>query len=1183
MSSKIDTFLASSPDAILVFSAGGRLIGASAAAQREVKTSQLIIGQSTLGDFLRDGGDILNRVLDGEPTVPLDVTCRLSACTSARRAEIWRLDGGNAPAVALRLTITPPPATAPCLGETGAAASHFAQCNSCLLPDLSRLMTSAPGPEEALDEGMQLVARLYGWDFGALWRCDDADGSGSLADGFHGGAGCIRLHDRLAELGSWATLGIQADGPLWLRLDADAAEAAGPLGRLGQAAGYRTGFVLPLMHEEILLAVFVFFAEDDRPCDPALMQFSAVIAAQIAAGMRAKYIQRALATEEARSRAIVNSIPAPVLITRRDDAVVLYRNDQCDQLIGQDLPVGRDYRETVTYADPEDPSRLISMLDARGRTDAHKLDFKLADGRDLELEVTSSEIMYEGEPAYCTVAIDVSDVRTLERRLIRRNAELHRTQAKARIGAWEWHRGEEAARVSPETLRLLGLEERPPEVDVRTLLNQIAPADRERTLDALRLLYGWGRPVAIEIESLDQPARILHFSAEPRFEGSEVVSVFGFVQDITELAATRRDLENERRFLQVLLDNLEEGIVACDGEGHLRLLNRAARKLHGVDADADLAQTDWSTVYGLLDPATGDALETADVPLVKALRGETVRMQALLVRHPDGEIRHLLTNAQPIRSDTGEQLGAVATMRDMTERYDAEKAVEERRSEFGRIFNAARDGKILIDFDSVVQEANSAACAQHGCTRDEMIGLSCQNLFDDDSGDVCTKALAEVSAGQTLFLERSGRRMDGCSFPAEVNAAPIRLGGRDLALVTVRDISERKSLERQLVQAQRMEAVGQLTGGVAHDFNNLLQALTMNLEVLEEQLSEQNPVREAVGASLEIVERGSQLTQHMLAFARKQTLEPELRDVNELVEDLLPLIRQSLGDAIEVKTQLISEALRVHVDPVQFESMLINLALNARDAMPNGGRLDITTAEVEFDTGDLAAAEFEAREHMGLTPGRYVVLTACDTGTGMPAHVEDRIFEPFFSTKEVGRGSGLGLSMVFGFVRQSRGYINVYSEEGHGTAFKVYLPMAEKKEEATIMAMDAKQNQLPRGEERILVVDDDSIVRDSVSLRLISLGYAVETASNGPEALDVLGGNAQIDLVFSDVVMPGGMSGEELAEEVHRRQPAVKILLTSGFPGGPERDGKANVPTLAKPYRTRELAEVLRGILRDRD
>ena len=390
--------------------------------------------------------------------------------------------------------------------------------------------------------------------------------------------------------------------------------------------------------------------------------------------------------------------------------------------------------------------------------------------------------------------------------------------------------------------------------------------------------------------------------------------------------------------------------------------------------------------------------------------------------------------------------------------------------------------------------------------------------------------------------------------------APSSDGGVREIFGVIFDATDRKLLEEQLAQARKMEAVGQLTGGVAHDFNNLLTVVLGNIDMLARRAEDEARRTRRIEAIRQATERGRDLTRQLLAFSRRQHLSPVSLDVNGLIRDFAPLIGQAVGEAVTLEIDLADRPLCAHVDPTQLETALLNLAVNARDAMPNGGRLYLATRLETATDGP-----------------EQVLIDVRDTGVGMTAEVRERVFEPFFTTKEVGKGSGLGLSQVYGFVRQSDGEVRVESTPGEGTVFQLRLPASEAPAEPAQVVEVAPAAQ--GGSERILVVEDEPTVLALTLDMLAGLGYEVTTATNAAEALDIVRSDARIDLLFSDVVMPGGLSGLDLARAAREQRPGLPVLLTSGFMGEGAVLETAEFPLLDKPYETSVLAAKLRQIL----
>jgi len=429
---------------------------------------------------------------------------------------------------------------------------------------------------------------------------------------------------------------------------------------------------------------------------------------------------------------------------------------------------------------------------------------------------------------------------------------------------------------------------------------------------------------------------------------------------------------------------------------------------------------------------------------------------------------------------------------------------------------------------------------------------------------------AAITAGLLLQLPRLLAAPSRTQL-AQANAALAEeIQHRRKAEAMVKRFQEIEANEAQVRQAQKMEAIGQLTGGVAHDFNNILTVITGTIEILGEAVKDRPQLVQITDMISAAAARGADLTRHLLAFGRRQPLQPRNTDVNALVVDAARLLRPTLGEQIEIESMLAHDSAPALIDPSQLSTAILNLALNARDAMPDGGKLTLETRNVVLD-------ETYPGMTSELKPGDYVMIAVSDTGQGIPGGLLDKVFEPFFTTKEVGKGSGLGLSMVYGFVKQSNGHIKIYSEEAHGTTVKLYLPAASGVPDA--LAAEAGVPGGDHGDESILIVEDDALVREYVVTQISRFGYRTMAAGNAAEALALIDGPERFDLLFTDVIMPGGLNGRQLATEALKRRPELKVLYTSGYTENAiVHHGRldAGVLLLPKPYLSTDLARMIR-------
>jgi len=495
-------------------------------------------------------------------------------------------------------------------------------------------------------------------------------------------------------------------------------------------------------------------------------------------------------------------------------------------------------------------------------------------------------------------------------------------------------------------------------------------------------------------------------------------------------------------------------------------------------------------------------------------------------------------------------------------------------------FRSMAEAVLVIDGTGIVLLSNPAAEKmlryKPGMTVRQLRAQS--NVFQADG--LTPMQVDDMPSARAL----RGEEFDGLEFVAKPvrGAPPIHLvvSGRPLrddndaitgAALIYHDITASRETEHKLQQAQKLDAIGKLTGGVAHDFNNMLTVITGTTETLVDSLRAEPQLAKTAELIDRAAERCRELIQHLLAFARRQPLEPRTVDINGTVVDIAKLLRPTLGEQIEISSVLAPDVASVHIDPSQLANSLLNMAINARDAMPNGGKL-------LFETSNILLDDAYAAVNPDIAPGRYVLLAVSDTGTGMSQAVQDKVFEPFFTTKEVGKGSGLGMSMVYGFVKQSGGHIKIYSEQGHGTTIKLYLPPARGQVEVEAPAPEPVR----RGSEVILVVEDDQLVRNYVVTQLANLGYKTIAVPDARAALALVDKGEKFDLLFTDVIMPGGMNGRQLADEVRKRRPGIKVLYTSGYTENAiVHHGRLDegVLLLAKPYRKAQLASMLQQAL----
>ena len=570
-----------------------------------------------------------------------------------------------------------------------------------------------------------------------------------------------------------------------------------------------------------------------------------------------------------------------------------------------------------------------------------------------------------------------------------------------------------------------------------------------------------------------------------------------------------------------------------------------------------------------------------------------------VIERPNGTRVHFLSCPTPLHDPSGALVGAVNMLVDISERKEAEamqrrltETLEQRIAErtqemtaaFARLQASEQRFRLLVqgvtdyaifmlDPEGVVANWNLGASRIKGYAAEEIIGRHFSQFYTavDRHAGVPHRALE--TARRTGKYEAEGWRVrkDGTVFWANAVIDAIHDGaGRLIGFAKItRDLTERRATEEQLRQAQKMEAVGQLTGGVAHDFNNLLTAIVGNLEMLGTILPEDSSASRYASAALRAAGRGARLTEQLLAFSRRQEIRSQIVNVNDILRETMILCQRTLGEGIEIEQRLQPEIWTCDIDAAQLEAAILNLAANARDAMNRVGRLVIASKNVTLGEGG----------ETGLAAGDFVVVSVSDTGCGMSSDEAARAFEPFFTTKEVGKGTGLGLSQVYGFAQQAGGAARIDSKKGVGTTVDIYLP----RKDGPLAMQEVAADRLAGGASghTILVVEDDADIREMITTMLSDLGYRILVAETGPEALAILRHERSVDLLFTDVIMPAGMSGTDLARTASRLRPDLKILLTSGYAGiEPEAiAARADFPFIAKPYRALALGRKLKEIL----
>ena len=697
--------------------------------------------------------------------------------------------------------------------------------------------------------------------------------------------------------------------------------------------------------------------------------------------------------------------------------------------------------------------------------------------------------------------------------------------------------------------------------ELRSILGKVARGERIHHFETVRITRDGRRiDVSLSVSPVKSPS-------------GEIIGAAKIARDISDRRKAQADLVKEIEERRQIFETSLDLILVTDRQGHFLHVSPSAKDILGYDPDEMIGRNAVDFIH------PGDLHNTRN-EMRMARSGRAMRNFQCRYLHRDGRVVTLTWTgmwSEPVQKH-------FFSGRDMTEQKRAEEGLQDSERMARGIIDTALDAFVQMDDMGVVVEWNPQAEAIFGWTRADAIGKRLADLIVPD------RYRTRHSEGLTRFLHTGegavlGRRFeiealrrDGKEIKIELSVTALRRRGGYMFNAFVRDLTDKLAADEHLRQAQKMETIGQLTGGIAHDFNNILTVITGTIEILEDGVAG-DPDLVAIARMIdEAALRGAELTQRLLAFARRQPLQPRTTDVNTLIVDAAKLLRPTLGEHVEIESAFENDSWPALVDPSQLTTALLNLALNARDAMPDGGKLVLETGNVHLD-------DSYARVHDEVAPGPYVMIAVSDTGHGIPAAILDKVFDPFFTTKGTGKGTGLGLSMVYGFVKQSNGHIKIYSEEGHGTTIKIYLPRADARADEASVALGAIA--IEGGSETILVVEDDPLVRNYVATQLNSLGYTTLTAANATEALEFIDGVKNFDLLFTDVIMPGSINGRQLADEAKRRRPSLRVLFTSGYTENAiVHHGRLDpgVLLLAKPYRKSDLARMVRiALTRDAD
>ena len=855
-----------------------------------------------------------------------------------------------------------------------------------------------------------------------------------------------------------------------------------------------------------------------------------------------KRVELELQQEKERFSLAFEASPDAMNINRLADGQYVDINEGFTAITGfsREDVIDKTSRELNIWADSADRERLITQLEGSGVVNNMEAVFRAKNGRLINGLMSARVIELNGEKHILSITRDIEEIKEAQRKLHESESNYRRILEDMQESYYEVDLAGNLTFFNDSLCRLLGYPR-----DELLGMNDRSYTDEEnakKLYQAFNKVYRTGEPTMgfdWEIIRKDGVKRTIEASVSLKKDSSNVPTGFqGVIRDITNEKLTEQMLrESEERFRSIY-ETVNIGLYRTTPDGHILMANPALVGMMGYSSFDELsrANLESDSAYEAITPRSR----------FKEMLEQHNRIDGLesAWKRKDGTILWIRESARTVRDENGNILYYEGTVEDVTQRKLAEEKLRESEEKYRLIFNNAPLGFFHFDKKGLITSCNDKFVGFIGSSREQLVGLNMLNLPDKQIVEAVRKTLS----GSFGYYEGNYKSATADkSTPGRVFFTPLISeegeikGGVGIAEdITKRKQAEaeRESLQEQLLQSQKMESVGRLAGGVAHDYNNMLGVILGRAEMVLSKMDKDDPNRGSMEAIMRAGKRSADLTRQLLAFARKQTIQPKVLDLNATIETMLKMLRQIIGENIDLSWQPGRDLWTVEMDPVQVDQILANLCVNARDALSERGTITIETANKVID-------ESYSTTHPESIPGRYVLLAVSDDGCGMDEEIRSHIFDPFFTTKEVGKGTGLGLSTVYGIVKQNNCFINVYSEPGNGTTFRIYIPQSE---DPVSKKSETKATELPRGKgQQILLVEDEVVLLEMAKTMLEELGYEVQTASLPVEALSYLQENTSgIDLLITDVVMPG-MSGKDLAGEVGKLRENVKVLFMSGY------------------------------------
>ncbi len=932
------------------------------------------------------------------------------------------------------------------------------------------------------------------------------------------------------------------------------------------------GFVLVLREESFLQGAVQGWQSQPYLLESvlvALVSGSAMVALRSHAEMRRSREQ--LATT-------LDSIGDAVISTDKDGRVSRM-NPIAQELTGWSLDeaIGKPFDEIARLEDSRTGESLnspVAEVLERGDTVEMSNTTRLVarDGTRRHIADSASPLRNSAGQLVGVVVVfrDITEEHRHHRSLQHNRDMLRRTEAIAHVGSWEWDVAADRVTWSDELFRIFGRQPAGETVNWTDHDVLYTPDSMARLRSAVERTVQDGTPYELELQAVRPDGEIRECLCRGHAElgpDGKAERLFGSLQDITELRTVERELRGSEQRFRSFVESANDVLYALDPSGIFTYVSPNWMEYMGEPADNAVGRDFATYVHPEDAPLCREFLEEV---LTAGKKHSTVEYR---VYRADGTVRWHVSNGSPLRDEAGNIVGCMGIARDVTEQ-------KQRRDAFARFCDMSTDLICLADINTATfVQVNPAATEILGYSEEELLSQPFTNFVHPDDLEATGRVIEEqLKRGQKLVsFENRYFCKDGEIRWLEWNSHPIPEEGLTYAIAhditeRKREEQERRNLESQLLQAQKMEAVGRLAGGVAHDFNNKLQTILGYSDILLHEEHLPRSLREYVDEISQAARQSADLTRQLLAFARKQTIAPRVLDLNEMVPDMLRMLKPLVSEEIDLQWHAGDHVGPVRMDPAQLDQILANLVVNARDAIEQNGTITVETASADID------AEY-VRHSAYARPGQHAVLVVTDDGVGMDAETLEQVFEPFFTTKPQNQGTGLGLATVYGIVKQNGGFVNVYSEPGKGTTFRIYLPVSDG--ERPPAPAEIRTARLQTGSETILLVEDDPAILRLGQETLEKLGYTVLAAERPGMALEMIDDGHEIDLLVTDVVMPE-MNGKDLLERLTQHRPGLQALFMSGYTAnviahrGVLDDG---VEFLQKPFRAMDLADSVRRIL----